>query len=246
MAYSCKQEEKMPDDTELIMHTEYGDVFIRLYDETPIHKANFLKLCKEGFYDGQVFHRIVNNFMVQAGDPRTKTEFPPKDRNKPIDAGYTLPAEIIPKLAHTYGKLGAARKDTSVNPERRSSSSQFYIVTGRKISDLGIDSLETDRSGFLQEEEYFKYLELVDSSEFKGSFVEFLDSIDFKGFSYNPKQVRTYKNLGGAPWLDNEYTIFGEVLKGMEIIERIQVLPTNRYEIPNTAVRITSIEIIEQ
>lgn len=240
----CEKEEKIPKETEVVMHTEKGDVFIRLYDETPLHKKNFLRLCREGFFNGQAFHRVINNFMVQAGDPRTKTEFPPKDNNQPIDAGYTLPAEIIPTMAHTYGKIGAARKDTSINPERRSSSSQFYIVTGRVISAGGIDSLEVDRSGFLQENEYEIYQLLVDSSNYQGTFLDYLDSVKFEGFSYSPKQVRAYKTKGGAPWLDNEYTIFGEVLKGMEVIEKVQIVPTNSYEIPIKPIRILEMEVL--
>lgn len=240
----CKKEDKIPDDTEVIMHTELGDVFIRLYDKTPIHKANFLKLCKEGFFDGQVFHRVINNFMVQAGDPRTKTEFPPKDKNQPYDAGYTLPAEIIPTLAHTYGKIGAARKDTSVNPKKESSSSQFYIVTGKEISDAGIDSVEIDRSGFLREDQFEIFQMLVDSMNYQGTFVAFLDSINFQGFKYSPKQVKLYKSKGGAPSLDNEYTIFGEVLQGMPVIEKIQIVPTTPNEIPRKAIKILSMEVL--
>ncbi len=242
---SCTSSPKQPQGTDVIMHTELGDVYIDLYDETPSHKKNFLKLAREDFFDGQAFHRIINNFMVQVGDPRTRTSFPPKDTSKANDAGYTLPAEIIDSLAHTYGKIGAARKDTSQNPDRRSSSSQFYIVTGRRISVAGLDSVENERTGILQGQAYDRYKALRDSTGYSASFLQFLDSTGFRDFSYPLQQEKAYRTLGGAPWLDNRYTIFGEVLEGMEVIEKIQIVPTNPYELPLRPVRILDMELVE-
>jgi len=243
---ACTEKNEIPEESDIVMRTDLGDVYIKLYDETPLHKENFLKLTREGFFDGQAFHRIVNHLVVQAGDPRTVTAYPPTDRHAPYDAGYKLPAEIIDTMAHTYGKIGAARKDTFLNPERQSSSSQFYIVTGRKMSVAGLDSVEADRSGLLQSDMFRIYKPLKDRGMTQKTFVEFLDSVNFQAFKYPKHQEQVYYRKGGVPSLDNEYTIFGVVLKGMDIVEQIEILPTNKYEMPEEAFRINKMELIQK
>ncbi|MEO0894810.1 MAG: peptidylprolyl isomerase [Bacteroidota bacterium] len=226
------------------MRTELGDVYIKLYDETPVHKKNFLKLAKSGFFDGQAFHRIVNHLVIQAGDPRTKNAYPPTNRDKPYDAGYKLPAEIIDTMAHTYGKLGMARKDTSLNPKRKSSSSQFYIVTGRRMTVAGLDSIEENRSGVLQSQLYQSYKSQLDSGWTSLNFVQYMDSVGFEDYKYPAHQEKAYYTKGGVPSLDNEYTIFGEVLKGMNIVDQIEILPTNKYDMPNQPFRILEMKVL--
>jgi cyclophilin family peptidyl-prolyl cis-trans isomerase len=177
------------------LETELGTMLIELSNETPQHRDNFLKLAEQGFYDGTLFHRVINGFMVQGGDPDSKTA---KD-GQPLgagDLGYTVPAEFTDSLVHIKGALCAARTGDQVNPKKRSSASQFYLVQGRLVDDKTLD-----------------YMESV------------------KGFHYTKEQREAYKTLGGTPFLDKDYTVYGRVVKGMEIIDKIantETLPGDR------------------
>ncbi len=178
--------------------TEYGDFKIMLYDSTPEHRDNFVKLAKEGFYDGTLFHRIVPGFVVQGGDPDSKTA----TAGQALGAGgpgYTLPPEI--GAPHIFGAVAAARRNT---PDKRSNGSQFYIVTGRPVDDALLDAIEQQ-----------------------------------KKISYNEAQRQLYKELGGTPSLDQEYTVFGEVIEGMEVVERIVALERDQFNRPLTDVPMT-------
>jgi peptidyl-prolyl cis-trans isomerase B (cyclophilin B) len=171
-----------------------GDIFVRLSDSTPLHRDNFLKLVKKGFYDSVLFHRVINNFMIQAGDPSSKIA----PSGKPLGGGgpgYTIPAEFRTTLFHKKGALAAARQGDAVNPEKASSGSQFYIAQGKKYTDWGLDSLEILR---LKERKI-------------------------------PSEHReVYKTIGGTPHLDQNYTVFGEVVNGIEIIDKIAAVPTSK------------------
>lgn len=161
----------------------YGKMKVLLYNETPKHKENFIKLANEGFYDGTLFHRVINGFMIQGGDPDSKTAAP----GQPLGMGgpgYTIDAEI--GSPHFKGALSAARLGDNQNPEKRSSGSQFFIVHGQAIGDPMLDNMERQ-----------------------------------KGIKYSQAQRDLYKQVGGAPFLDNDYTVFGEVVEGFDVIDKI-------------------------
>lgn len=179
---------------DVLMITSLGEMRIRLSDSTPLHRDNFITLVKKKFYDGILFHRVIQQFMIQAGDPGTKTA----DPNTPAGSGgpgYTIPAEFRQELFHKKGALAAARTGDQVNPLRASSGSQFYIVQGRLFSDAGLDSVETYR----------------------------LD-----GKKIPPEHREIYRKIGGTPHLDTQYTVFGEVLQGMEVVDKIAAVPTSK------------------
>ena len=175
------------------MVTTEGTIVLRLYDATPLHRDNFLKLVKARYYDSLLFHRVIKNFMIQSGDPDSKRAA----AGKPLGDGgpaYTVPAEFTPALFHKRGVLAAAREGDDINPEKASSASQFYIVQGRKYTDVGLDSLETLR---------------------------------LKRKIPAP-QREVYKTEGGTPWLDGSYTIFGEVVKGLDVVDKIADAPVSK------------------
>jgi len=164
--------------------TSFGDMQVILYDITPKHKQNFIKLAKEGFFDGTTFHRIIEGFMIQGGDPNSKDDNPHNDGQG--GPGYTVPAEFNPSLFHKKGVLSAARKGDFANPQKASSGSQFYIVQGKKYTDLELNNISQ-------------------RSEVK----------------YTDHQKEIYKTIGGTPFLDGSYTVFGEVIKGFDVIDKI-------------------------
>ena len=171
--------------------TEYGDIKILLYNETPKHRDNFLKLAKEGFFDGLLFHRIIKNFVVQGGDPDSRNA-PPDTLLGNGGPGYDIPAEILPQFKHKRGAVGAARESDDVNPERKSSGSQFYIVVGKKFDEAAIQKVE---------------------QKYKRKF--------------SKKDRKLYRTIGGTPHLDGNYTVFGEVIEGMDIVDKMSVVPTD-------------------
>ncbi|MEO5911046.1 MAG: peptidylprolyl isomerase [Pelobium sp.] len=164
--------------------TNYGEVYIKLYSETPQHRDNFIKLVKEGTLNGTLFHRVMQEFMIQGGDPDSKNAAPGKQLGEG-DLGYTVPAEFLPNLFHEKGVLAAARDN---NPEKASSASQFYIVQGKKYTDAELDALEAGR---------------------------------LKGRKIPAPQREIYKTIGGTPQLDQSYTVYGEVVKGIQMVDNI-------------------------
>ncbi|MEP7373290.1 MAG: peptidylprolyl isomerase [Chitinophagaceae bacterium] len=179
---------------DVLLQTSMGDITLRLSDSTPLHRDNFLKLVKQGFYDSVLFHRVINNFMIQAGDPTSKTAPAGKSLGDG-SPGYTIPAEFRTSLFHKKGALAAARQGDNVNPEKVSSGSQFYIAQGKTFTDGGLDSLENFR---------------------------------LRGRKIPADQREVYKTIGGTPHLDQGYTVFGEVIKGIEVIDKIAAVPTSR------------------
>ena len=175
----------------VLITTTYGKIEIHLYSDCPGHKANFLKLAKEGFYDGTTFHRVIDNFMIQGGDPNTKD--PEKARLAGQGGpGYTLPAEINQAHIHTRGMVAAARTGDNVNPKRESSGSQFYIVQGKIPTVTELNQME-------------QHIQRQVNPNFK----------------YSEEQRSTYLQTGGTPHLDMQYTVFGEVVKGLEVVDQI-------------------------
>ncbi len=185
-----------PENCLVLLQTPYGDMVIELYDATPLHRDNFLKLADEGFYDSLLFHRVIEGFMIQGGDPQSRNARP----GQPLGSGgpgYTIPAEIRDTLFHVKGALAAARQGDAVNPEKRSSGSQFYIVQGRKFSDEELDRIEAQM-----------------------------------GLRFTPEQRQAYKTIGGAPFLDGNYTVFGRVVSGLDVIDKIAAQATDGNDRP--------------
>ena len=192
------------------IQTTLGDIVVRLYDATPIHRDNFLKLAREGYYDGTLFHRVIKGFMIQGGDPDSKNA-PAGKMLGEGDTGYTLEAEIRPGLYHKRGALAAAREGDDTNPERRSSGSQFYIVWGRAFSP--------------RQMEY-----LVDKMKAEHPETGGLTEM----------QQHLYSTLGGTPHLDGTYTVFGEVEQGLDVVEKIQAVATDSNDRPLEDIAILS------
>ena len=205
----CAKKEKQ---TRVSMLTSKGVIELKLYNETPVHRDNFIKLVKEGYYNDLLFHRVIQDFMIQGGDPDSREAAPGRLLGEG-DPGYTLPAEIIyPQIYHKRGVLAAAREGDQTNPERRSSGSQFYIVWGKTFSSEEIDKIADHvrrTTGATMPEELKKY----------------------------------YMHYGGTPHLDGAYTVFGEVVKGLEVVNAIQQVSTDRNDRPLEDVKILSVEI---
>jgi cyclophilin family peptidyl-prolyl cis-trans isomerase len=199
-------------DVELV--TADGTIILRLNDSTPLHRDNFLRLVKSHYFDSILFHRVIKNFMIQAGDPNSKTALPGVALGNG-GPGYTIPAEFRASLFHKKGALAAARTGDNENPEKKSSGSQFYIVQGKKFTDAGLDSVETYR---------------------------------LKGRKLPEAHRAIYKTLGGVPHLDQNYTVFGEVVKGLEVLDKIAAEPTSKAppDRPFADVRILKAQLVKR
>ena len=195
--------------TKVLLKTSMGDIVIALYDETPLHKENFIKLVNDKYYDGVLFHRIIQNFMIQTGDPESKTAKPGQMLGNG-GPGYTIPAEFVPGLYHKRGAVAAARMGDNVNPKKESSGSQFYIVDGRVFNTNEINRV-----------------------------------IQMTGKTYSMDQIKDYTSIGGAPHLDGDYTVFGEVVSGMEIVDKIAAQQKDGRDRPLEDIKIISAEIMK-
>lgn len=194
--------------------TNVGVIVVKLYNETPLHRDNFVKLCKTKYYNDILFHRVIKNFVIQAGDPESKSH------KKDIELGsggldYKIPAEIIPGLYHKKGVLAAAREGDSVNPERASASTQFYIAIGKVQTDEDLAKAEA-RINKAHKTDNFKF---------------------------SPEVIKVYKTEGGTPHLDTQYTIFGEVVKGLDIAEKISLVGTDKRDRPLEDIWIISTKV---
>ncbi len=246
---SCNNVNKKGNDTLVTIQTEYGNIKVKLYDETPEHKNNFVKLVNEHFYDGLLFHRVIKNFMIQGGDPSSKGAEPGK-RLGGGSAGYTIQAEIMPyKYFHKRGALAAARTGGPGNPEKRSSGSQFYIVQGHTFTNGQLDTLEITKNAQLKnhllkecldksKDDLMHFREKGDQAgfnirvaEIRGEADSLFNSSSDK-FAYTPEQREIYTTIGGYPSLDNDYTVFGEVVEGMDIVDKITEVETDKYNRP--------------
>ena len=192
---SCQAQQK---ETVVVIETNYGTIKAKLYNDTPLHRDNFIKLVKEGWYDGSPFHRVINNFMIQAG----------QNADGRLDPGYTIPAEFRENHFHKKGALCAARQGDQVNPKKASSGSQFYIVQGQGFDDKKLDFYE-ERLGKV----------------------------------FSAKQRQAYKTTGGTPHLDGDYTVFGEVVDGLDVVDKIAAVKTGYMDVPVEPVVINKITI---
>ncbi|CAK7080584.1 MAG: hypothetical protein PARBA_03422 [Parabacteroides sp.] len=248
-------------ETQVVMDTTLGKIKIKLYNETPRHRDNFLKLVKEGQYNGLLFHRVIKEFMVQGGDVTSK-DAPMNKQLGAGDLGYTVPAEFVyPKYFHKKGALCAARTGDEVNPEKASSASQFYIVTGKVYKENELKQMEMQlenrlkQSIFarLQTENKPKIMELYRSGD-KAELAILRDTLIGKTeleaekrkdeAKLTPEQREAYTTVGGVPFLDNQYTVYGEVTEGMDVVDAIQKVKTNKQDRPTENIVINSIEII--
>jgi cyclophilin family peptidyl-prolyl cis-trans isomerase len=199
---------KPPKNQYVRIRTAYGDCIIRLYNETPLHRDNFIKLAKKGFYNGTLFHRVIQNFMIQGGDPDSKNAIPELQLGDG-DVGYTVPAEFRDSIFHKRGVLAAARDD---NPKKASSGCQFYITEGKRFTDGKLDTLENTR---------------------------------LKGRKIPAWQREWYKSVGGVPHLDQNYTVYGEVISGIDMVDRIAAVKKDECDRPLTDVSMT-VEVLSK
>ncbi len=252
-----KTEEKaQPVKVEMV--TDFGNIMLQLSDKTPGHRDNFIKLAKDGYFDGILFHRVIQNFGIQSGDPDSRNAKP----GEALGNGgpdYRVPAEFDPELFHKRGALNAARDN---NPDRASAGSQFFIVQGKIQNDSTLAKAESRINGWLSEA---AYLSLPECKPLRDSIWQALENNDdisnaqwtdslharAKGYEdYTPYSIpeahrEVYKTIGGAPHLDQNYTVFGEVISGMEIVDSIAAVPTDSLDRPTVDVHIVSVRIIQ-
>lgn len=204
-----KKKKNVKDMTKVLLKTSMGDITIALYDETPLHKENFIKLVNDKYYDGVLFHRIIQNFMIQTGDPESKNAKAGQMLGNG-GPGYTIPAEFVPECYHKRGAVAAARMGDNVNPKKESSGSQFYIVDGQVFNTAMLNRV-----------------------------------IQMTKKTFSQEQINTYTSIGGAPHLDGDYTVFGEVISGMEVVDKIAAQAKDGRDRPVQDIKIISAEVIK-
>lgn len=258
---TTKNSQKVDNRVKVEVKTSMGDFVVELYNETPQHRDNFVKLAREGYYDGVLFHRVINQFMVQTGDPSSKSA----DSTAVLgegDPGYTLPAEFVyPKYFHKRGVLAAARTADQVNPERRSSGSQFYVVTGRVYTPDMLDGMKKRQADQRKQQIFndfaMQHIDSIRAMQSRNDMAglealqnELIAKTEAQyataPFEFTPEQVEAYTTVGGTPHLDGQYTVFGEVVQGYETINKIQNVETGAHDRPRTDVKIISMRVLEQ
>lgn len=238
--------------TYVTLSTTFGEVKIKLYNETPQHRDNFIKLVKEGYYDGTIFHRVIKDFMIQGGDPDSKTATPEQVLGNG-GPGYNIPAEFNDSLYHKKGALAAARIGDQMNPKRESSGSQFYIVQGRTFSEVDLKRFEERINQERLNSMWAQLLEKPENAELKkmiDGFVkvgnqseinflmqqiqpQLMQQLEANGrYKYSAEAIKTYGTIGGTPHLDGSYTVFGEVVEGMDVIDKIAAVSIGQNDRP--------------
>ena len=259
-------------ETEVLLETTAGDIRIKLYNDTPGHRDNFIKNVKEGMYNDVSFHRVIRNFMIQTGDPDTRTgNFPkvePADSITPegeaitVELGPSIPAEIVyPRHFHQRGVVAAAREGDDLNPEKRSSQYQFYIVTGKFQNEEQLAAIEDNRyqraiadlieKKMMENSEELESLRIARDTKNYNKLRDRINSDATAEIAANPPkgftqdQKRAYRSKGGAPWLDADYTVFGEVVEGMKTVQTIERTRTDKNDVPVTDIRIIRASVVE-
>lgn len=223
------------------IETRHGDMYAILYDDTPEHKKNFIRLANDQRFDSTVFHRVIRDFMIQGGDVFTKEGIPSEE-------WYTIPAEFNESYIHHRGSIAAARQGDGINPQKRSSGSQFYIVQGMVYDEL---ELTTDMRRLQQA--FMKYVEVVSNRHLMEEYTRRYQEGDFQGMNklmlsqrdtmesffnislrkkVSPQQLEAYTSVGGTPHLDGEYTVFGRIIRGLEVVDQIASMPTSAQDVP--------------
>ena len=248
-------------ETLVLIDTDMGKIKVKLFNDTPLHRDNFIKNVKEHRYDGLLFHRVIKQFMIQGGDINSK--------DAPLDAhlgdgdlDYTIPAEFVyPKYFHKKGALSAARQGDNVNPKKESSGCQFYIVTGKVFNDstlLGMESQMNENKinvifNTLAQKHMKEIYKMRKANDENGLYdlqeKLFAEAQEMAAkqpeFHFTPEQIEAYTTVGGTPHLDGEYTVFGEVVKGLDIVDKIQQVKTDRSDRPEEDVKITKVTILD-
>lgn len=243
----------------VLIETDLGNIVVKLYNETPLHRDNFLKLVDDKFYDGTLFHRVIYSFMIQGGDPQSKSAEPGQMLGNG-GTGYTIPAEFNPNLFHKKGALCAARQGDNVNPKKESSGCQFYIVQGKQYTEDNLKQFENRKD---REQKNMIFRECTSKPEYQefanswnnaqqnkdqgklDSLINVItpeiDSLFEKSedkFRFTPEQIEAYSTVGGTPHLDGGYTVFGEVVDGLDVIDKIAQLTTDNRDRPNRDITI--------
>lgn len=246
-ACNGQNKKNMENETVIRFETNKGDIKVKLYNETPQHRDNMIKLVKEGFYNGTLFHRVINDFMIQGGDPDSKKAASDKMLGEG-DTGYTIPAEFVyPHYFHKKGALAAARMGDDVNPDKKSSGCQFYIVTGTVFSPEELNEMEANLNRRIVKEKFDSLARPYMKEIYKLRKSNDIDSLSVlqeklvaeaeaeaakNPFKFTTEQKQAYTTVGGTPHLDGSYTVFGEVTEGLDVVEKIQKVKTNRADRP--------------
>ncbi len=240
-------------DSIVVIGTKYGNIKVKLYNETPLHKTNFLKLVSQNYFDDLLFHRVIKEFMIQGGDPDSKNA-----QSGAIlgngGPGYTIPAEFVPGLIHKKGALAAARESDQVNPKKESSGSQFYIVQGRVFTNQELDIYESKMNQNLKNQIMGKILMAPENEKLRlrldsvkkigtqDALMNFIKELEPEAekemakqgglYKFSPEQRKIYTTIGGTPHLDGSYTVFGEVIEGMNVVDSIAAQKTDKNDRP--------------
>ena len=251
--------EENAEQTVVSMKTSMGDIELVLYNETPLHRDNFIKLVNEKFYDSLLFHRVIPQFMVQGGDPNSKNSNASQNLGDG-GPGYTIPAEINTHFVHKKGALSAARQGDQVNPTKASSGSQFYLVQGQTYTESQLNDMlvrindgkfqSAVRAYLFQPENSEKLkqaqdLSRTDPNGLNAFLAQYKDSVSYEEVTYSTEQMKAYTTIGGTPHLDGDYTVYGEVTKGLDVIDKIAAVPTAAANRPSEDVQIISVTLIK-
>lgn len=257
---------KAPEEIKVLITTTMGDIKIKLYNETPGHRDNFVKLVKNKTYDSLLFHRVIKDFMIQGGDPDSKNA-PAGTMLGNGNVGYTLPAEINTKFIHKKGALAAARLGDEINPKKESSGCQFYIVHGRSFTEADLKMFEDRQNQQVKQQIFTQFILKPENQKLKEKFIALqqagkMDSIQILSkeiepqinaefekaphFSFSEEQKKAYTTIGGAPHLDGAYTVYGEVIEGMDVVDKIAALEVDNMSRPKTDVRILKATIVKK
>lgn len=260
-----KKSEKMGTETKVLIKTTMGDIVVKLYNETPLTRDNFIKLVKNKFYDSTLFHRVIQGFMIQGGDPKSKNAAPGVQLGNG-DVGYTIPAEFRPDLFHKKGALACARMGDDVDPTKASSGCQFYIAQGKVYKDSELTMMEDRINMGLKQQIFSKLIDKPENQELKKKFIKYqtesnidslralaatiepqIDSIyaTMPKFKYSDEQRKAYTTIGGVPHLDGNYTVFGEVVSGLDVVDAIAAVKTGPADRPVQDVKVISMEIVK-
>jgi len=253
-------------DTLVLIETSLGNIKLKLHKETPLHRKNFLKLVSSGFYDSLLFHRVISGFMIQGGDPQSKKAA----AGVPLgngDAGYTIPAEFRDSLIHQRGALAAARQGDDVNPSKASSGCQFYIVQGKSYTLQDLSSMENRMNQNARQGVFVSFISKPENQGLRNRFINAQQSANrdsmqvlmkiieplmapeissLKPYKFSSTQVKAYTTNGGSPHLDGGYTVFGQVIEGMEVVDKISQFEKDASDRPRQDIRFRARLVVEK